>query len=82
MSRTPDSWWTLACSLARVLATDAPAWVAADTRRAARTLLARLRRDAQAVLEREGPDAAARTIGAGRGTLYEARAAGGWLGGE
>jgi len=77
MPRPAPSLASVAADLARHAAGERPAWVTAATWRRLRAVVTRLRADAVATIDHDGPTAAAETLGVARSTLDRWRA--GWL---
>ena len=77
MPRPAPSLASVAADLARHLAGERPAWITAATWRRLRAVVTRLRADAAAAIDRDGPMVAAETLGVARSTLDRWRA--GWL---
>ena len=77
MPRPAPSLASVAADLARLTAGERPAWITAATWRSLRAVVTRLRADAAAAIDRDGPTAAAETLGVARSTLDRWRA--GWL---
>ena len=77
MPRPAPSLASVAADLARLTAGERPAWITAPTWRSLRAVVTRLRADAAAAIDRDGPMVAAETLGVARSTLDRWRA--GWL---
>ena len=70
---------SVAADLDRHAAGERPEWVTPTTWRRLRGAVEALRADGAALVAREGPTAAAETLGVARSTLDRWRAPGGWL---
>lgn len=75
--RPADGWATLGAALARVLSTDAPAWLSASTRACADLLLTHLQHDVGAVVAAHSTREAHDVLGCGRAAVMRWRR--GWL---
>lgn len=69
MPRPAPTPASAAATLADALAGERPAWITAATWRGLRAVVTRLRADAVATIDRDGPTAAAETLGVARSTL-------------
>lgn len=77
MPRPAPTAASAAATLADALDGPRPAWITAATWRSLRAVVTRLRADALAAVDRDGPTAAAEALGVARSTLDRWRA--GWL---
>lgn len=78
--RPPPSWATVVADLAGLASGEAPAWLRADTRAAAKRLVRLVARDARRVVDAAtSRTEAAKALGVARATLFLWIAPSGWL---